>query len=230
MQPVAIDRLLKFLQVGKGEPDAVLAEVGKLDVADELFKAGVAELSTVVEQVAALGVPAGTVAIDLSIARGLDYYTGTIYETVLNDFPGIGSVCSGGRYDDLAGLYTKSKLPGVGLSIGLTRLFFQLQEAGRLKPVENPASVYVTIIDPELAAECRSMAAELRRAGINTELAPEPGKLPKQLKYADKVGIRFAVIYARQEKERGAVQLKDLRTNTQRDVQRSDLVAAVRTG
>ncbi len=226
----AIDRLLKFLQVGKGDPAAVLAELAKLDVADELFKAGATELATVVEQVAALGVPPGTIAIDLSIARGLDYYTGTIYETVLNDFPAIGSVCSGGRYDDLAGLYTKSKLPGVGLSIGLTRLFFQLQEAGRIKAVENPCSVYVTLVDPELAADCRAMATELRKAGINVELAAEPGKLPKQLKYADKVGIRFAVIYAKQEKERGAVQLKDLRANSQRDVQRSDLVAAVRAG
>jgi len=224
----AIDRLLKFLSVGKGEPRAVLGELGKLDAADELFKTGVAELTTVVEQVAALGVPAGTVAIDLSIARGLDYYTGTIYETVLNDFPGIGSVCSGGRYDDLAGLYTKSKLPGVGLSIGLTRLFFQLQEAGRIKPVDPPAPVYVTIVDPELAPECRAMATELRRAGINTELAAEAGKLGKQLKYCEKVGIRFAVIFAKQEKERGAVQLKDLKANAQRDVQRGELAAAIR--
>ncbi|MBL8955990.1 MAG: histidine--tRNA ligase [Myxococcaceae bacterium] len=229
MAPEAIDKLLGFMRVGKGDPAVVLAELAKLDVNDELFKQGVAELNTVIEQVGALGVPSGTVAIDLSIARGLDYYTGTIYETVLNDFPGIGSVCSGGRYDDLAGLYTKSKLPGVGLSIGLTRLFFQLQEAGKIKPVENPCAAYVTIVDPELGAECRAMATELRQAGLNVELAAEAGKLGKQLKYAEKVGIRFAVIYASQEKARGAVQLKDLRQNSQRDVPRTELAAAIKS-
>ena len=229
MAPEAQDRLLKFLSVGKGAPAAVLAELAKIDVTDELFEAGVGELRQVMDSIASLGVPESTIAIDLSIARGLDYYTGTIYETVLNDFPGIGSVCSGGRYDDLAGLYTKSKLPGVGLSIGLTRLFFQLKEAGKIPEAQNPCVAYVTISDPELAAESRAMATELRREGLNVELAPEASKLQKQLKYADKVGIRFVVIYAQQEKARGAVALKDLRNNTQVDVQRGDLAQAIKT-
>jgi histidyl-tRNA synthetase len=228
MTPAAIDRLLKFLQLGRTDPKGVLDELGKLDVNDELFTAGVAELRTVMESIASLGVPENTVAIDLSIARGLDYYTGTIYETVLNDFPAIGSVCSGGRYDDLAGLYTKSKLPGVGLSIGLTRLFFQLKEAGKIKEAPNPCAAYVTMSDPELAADSRAIATELRREGLNIELAPEPAKLQKQLKYADKVGIRFVVIYAQQEKERGAVALKDLKANTQVDVQRSELAKTIK--
>lgn len=205
-----------LLELAKGELE---------DVDDELFKQGKAELDTVVGAMKALGIP---LKVDYSIARGLDYYTGTIYETVLDHYPEIGSVCSGGRYDDLAGYYTKSKLPGVGLSIGLTRLFFQLKEAGLIKPVENPCAVYVSIADEALAADCRAMAAELRKAGVNTELAPEAAKLQKQLKYADKVGIRFVVIYAQQEKERGAVALKDLRANSQRDVPRSELVTVIK--
>ncbi len=224
MQPAAIDSLLKFVSIKEN----VLDELKKMPVTDELFTAGVSELQSVMDSIGALGVPAGTVAIDLSIARGLDYYTGTIYETTLNDFPGIGSVCSGGRYDDLAGLYTKSKLPGVGLSIGLTRLYFQLKEAGRIKEATNPCAAYVTIADPELAAESRAIATELRKAGLNVELAPEPAKLQKQLKYADRVGIRFAVIYAQQERERGAVALKDLKANTQSDVKREDLAKTIK--
>jgi histidyl-tRNA synthetase len=227
MPTAAVDRLLRFVQLGRS-PNAI-DELKKLPETDELFRTGVLELDSVLGAIDVLGVPKGTVTIDLSIARGLDYYTGTIYETVLEEYPGIGSVCSGGRYDDLAGFYTKSKLPGVGLSIGLTRLFYQLTEAKRVKPVENPCQVYVTLTEPELAAESRAMATELRKAGINVELAPEPQKLQKQLKYADRVGIRLVVIYAHQERERGSVALKDLRTNSQRDVQRSELAAAIKS-
>ncbi|MBK7860146.1 MAG: histidine--tRNA ligase [Archangiaceae bacterium] len=227
MSAAAVGRLLEFLKLGRAS-DAV-AQLEKLPETDELFRTGVTELKSVLEAIAALGVPSGTVELDLSIARGLDYYTGTIYETVLNNFPGIGSVCSGGRYDDLAGHYTKSKLPGVGLSIGLTRLFFQLREAQLLKPVDHPTAAYVTLTEPELAADARAIATELRRSGLNVELAAEPQKLPKQLKYADRVGIRFAVIYTHHERERGCVALKDLRANTQRDVQRSELAQAIRS-
>lgn len=230
LEPQNVARLMDFLQLARSPEStnsSVIAALRGLGISNALFARGIDELTEVLSAVDALiagavmsDVEQARLKIDLSIARGLDYYTGTIYETVLDQYPGIGSVCSGGRYEDLAGLYTKSKLPGVGVSIGLTRLFYQLKEAGLLKPVESPCAVYVSITDPELASVCRATATMLRVNGINTELAPEPGKLKQQLRYAERVGIRFVVIYAQQERERGCFALKDLRTNTQTDVPR----------
>jgi histidyl-tRNA synthetase len=192
------------------------------DIADELFQQGRAELDTVVSTMQAQGVP---VKVDLSIARGLDYYTGTIYETVLDQYPGIGSVCSGGRYDDLAGLYTRSKLPGVGLSIGATRLFFQLKEAGLIKAEDSTCTVFIAQIDPQLTPDARALAAELRAAGVNTELAPEAGKAGKQFKYADRAGIRYVALIGGDEKAKGVVTVKDLRQNAERQLPRAQVVA-----
>jgi histidyl-tRNA synthetase len=234
MASMSIEQLMRFLSLSKKRAEGsgasntksnaqIVEELGQLKISDEMFSTGMNELAQVLESIDSLGVPSATVGVDLSIARGLDYYTGTIYETTLNDFPGIGSVCSGGRYDDLAGLYTRSKLPGVGLSIGLTRLYFQLKEAGRIVEAPNPCAVYVTICEPSLAQESRAIATELRQKGINVELAPEPQKLQKQLKYADRVGIQFVIIYGEPERERNAVALKDLRTNQQVDVPRDVL-------
>jgi histidyl-tRNA synthetase len=197
---------------------------GKLrDCNDELFNAGRAELDAVMSALGALGVPADRVKPDYTIARGLDYYTGTVYETFLDDFPQVGSVCSGGRYDDLASAYTKSKLPGVGISIGATRLFYQLKEAGLLKTSDSTCLVYVAQMDAALATDARALAAELRAAGINTELAPEAAKLGKQFKYADKSGIRFVALIGDSEKKEGVVTLKDLRANAERKVPRGDV-------
>jgi histidyl-tRNA synthetase len=161
--------------------------------------------------------------------RGLDYYTGTIYETALTGHPELGSICSGGRYDDLASYFTNTRLPGVGISIGLTRLFSRLSEAGLLRPLQRtPAEVLVTTMDPRYLPKYLKMAAELRAAGINTEVYLEQAKLGNQLTYADRKGFRAAVIAGENELSRNMVQLKNLSAKTAQDHPLEGLVAAVR--
>jgi histidyl-tRNA synthetase len=207
-----------------------LSENKLRDCNDEMFNAGRAELDAVMSALGALGVPADRVKPDYTIARGLDYYTGTVYETFLDAYPQIGSVCSGGRYDNLASAYTKSKLPGVGISIGATRLFYQLKEAGVLNTADSTCRVYVAQMDAALATDARELAAELRAAGINTELAPEAGKLGKQFKYADRAGIRYVALIGGNEKAKGVVQVKDLRApaeSNEREVPRAEIAKAL---
>ena len=147
-----------------------------------------------------------------------------VYETFLNDFPALGSVCSAGRYGSLAEHYTRSKLPGVGISIGATRLFFQLKEAGIIQTDRSISQVLVTQLDPSLGRDYLGIAATLRSAGINTEVHLEGGKFAKQLKYADRAGIRFAVLMGSDEHARGAVMVKDLQQGKQHEVPRNELV------
>ncbi|HSK38200.1 MAG TPA: histidine--tRNA ligase [Arenibaculum sp.] len=211
-----------------GSNAELVAALRHLDVANETFRQGLHEVEVVLAYLGALRVPERDVRLNLAIARGLDYYTGTVYETFLDDFPGIGSVCSGGRYDNLASHYTRSRLPGVGISIGATRLFYQLREAGVIGAAASTAKVLVTQLDPSLADRCLAAAADLRSAGINTEVAPEPAKLARQLKYADRAGIRFAVLIGSDEAARDAVTLKDLAEGTQAEVARADLAAHLR--
>lgn len=150
-----------------------------------------------------------------AITRGLDYYTGTVYETFLNDHKGFGSICSGGRYDNLASYYTKSKLPGVGISIGLTRLFDQMRHAGLVNDAPSSVKVLITMMDETLGSDYRRIATQLRAAGINTEIYLEADKLGKQIKYADKAGIPFALVMGSDEKAKGVVALKNLKTSEQ---------------
>jgi histidyl-tRNA synthetase len=167
--------------------------------------------------------------VDLGVVRGLDYYTGTIYETTLSEYPELGSICSGGRYDDLASYFTDTRLPGVGISIGLTRLFSKLKEAGLLRPLaRTPAEVLVTTLDPRYLERYLGIAAELRTAGINTEIYLEPAKLGNQLTYADRKGFRVAIIAGENEFSRNMVQIKNLSTKTPRDVPMTDVVSAAR--
>jgi histidyl-tRNA synthetase len=175
-----------------------------------------------------LGVPESHYAINLSIARGLDYYTGTVFETTLNDHPQIGSICSGGRYDDLAGNYTKSKLPGVGISIGVTRLFWQLQEAGLIDKAESSVQALVGLLDEARLHEGLLIARDLRAGGINTEVQLESRKLARQMQYADRAGIRFVVLAGEDEAARGVVTVKDMRRGEQFEVARAELVGALR--
>ncbi|MCB1610850.1 MAG: histidine--tRNA ligase, partial [Xanthomonadales bacterium] len=154
--------------------------------------------------------------------------TGTVYETVLTDHPQIGSVCSGGRYENLASHYTKSRLPGVGISIGATRLYFQLREAGLIGTAESTVQVLVTQMDAALMPTYLDIATQLRNAGINTELVLDSAKLGKQLKYADKAGIRFAVIIGENEVQTQAVVIKDLIKQEQFEVPREELIKALR--
>lgn len=229
--PIGLDRALALrlmdLIAFAGSNAEILDRLATLDVDNAAFRQGVSELATVLDGLKGFQVPEARVRVNLAIARGLDYYTGTVYETLLDDFPGIGSVCSGGRYDNLASHYTRSRLPGVGLSIGLTRLFYQLREAGLVKAEDSTIEVLVTQLDPALAADYFEIASTLRAAGVNTEIQLEPAKIAKQMKYADKAGIRLAVLMGSDEKARGSITVKDLRDGTLQEVARTELVAAV---
>ncbi len=224
----AAERLLD--QLGQaGDTDAVLARLRTLADRHPEIAAGLTELDTVVRGLRAFGVPEARFGLNLTIARGLDYYTGTVYETFLDACPGLGSVCSGGRYDNLASHYTKSRLPGVGISIGATRLFAQLQEAGLMDAAgAGTCQVLVTQMDPALLEAYFQIATVLRSAGINTEVQLEAAKIGRQLKYADRAGIPVVVLMGTDEHARGAVTLKHLASGIQREVPRAEMVAAVR--
>jgi len=193
---------------------------------------GLAELRAVYEGTIALGVPASQLKLDLSIARGLDYYTGTVYETFLDAHPGLGSICSGGRYENLAGHYTKSKLPGVGISIGATRLFYQLLKMNVVgAEAASIAQVLVLNVEAPLSAVYASVATELRQAGLNIEVYGGDDKLGKQLKYADRAKVPLAILLGTREKEAGVIKVKDLREGAavkEVDVPRGELVATVK--
>jgi histidyl-tRNA synthetase len=192
---------------------------------------GIARLRELVAVAERAGVPQGRIRLDLSICRGLDYYTGTIYETFLLDLPGIGSVCSGGRYDNLAGLYTKQQLPGVGASLGLDRLLAAMEELKLLPTASTPAPVLVVQFDAARLGDYQRIARALRAEGIGVEVFPDTKKIGQQLAYADKRGFRIALIAGENEFSRGVWQLKNLaagRTQEKVEVPEADLVNAVK--
>jgi histidyl-tRNA synthetase len=221
-------KILDFVQVRSTSLDDAFAKLDALGSGSEALEQGREELKEVLGLIRDFGVPETHFALNLSIARGLDYYTGTVYETTLNDHPQIGSICSGGRYENLASQYTKSKLPGVGISIGLTRLFWQLRDAGLLGAARSTVDVLVTQMDPAQLPAYLSIASELRAAGIATEVVLESGKLARQFKYADRAGIRFAVVLGEDELAKGVVTVKDLRRGDQFEVARGELAKALR--
>jgi histidyl-tRNA synthetase len=223
-----VARIMDFVQVrSTGHADA-LARLAALGEGNATLKEGVDELRQVVGMLKDLGVPEGDYAVNFSIARGLDYYTGTVYETTLDDYPQIGSICSGGRYENLAGHYSKSKLPGVGISIGATRLFYQLREAGIIQVEESSVQVLVGLMDDARLGESLQIGSELRAAGLNTEVQLEAKKLAKQFQYADRAGVRFFVLVGEDEAARGVATVKDLRAQAQFEVPRGQLAAAIR--
>ena len=222
-------RLIDLLTMHKGDSRGALAALRAFEPANANFKEGLVELEQVYVHTLALGVPPAALQINLSIARGLDYYTGTVYETFLDDHPKLGSICSGGRYADLAGHYTKSKLPGVGISIGATRLFAQLIELNLIATdTRSIAQVVVLNVEAALASEYLHIASALRAAGINTEVYGADDKLGKQMKYADRSGAPIAVLLGSRERDAQQVKLKLLRENREVDVPRADLVAQIR--
>lgn len=228
----AADAILSLI-AEKLTTDETMAKLKAMNIDDPVFVQGVAELEEVIGGLRGFGVPDANFRVNLAIARGLDYYTGTVYETFLNDHPGIGSVCSGGRYENLAGYYTKSKLPGVGISIGATRLFYQLMEAGLIEDGAATAKVMVAQADPALRDACFAAAAALRDAGINTEVNLDGGKLAKQFKYADKTGVPLVVVIGADEHARGAATVKSMLSGEQSEIPLADLpqrVAALLAG
>ena len=207
--------ILKFISIS-GTNAQVLEALEGYCGKNEIFDTGVAELKAVTANLAAFGVPEENFAVDLTIARGLDYYTGTVYETTLLDHPEIGSVCSGGRYDDLAGYYTEKQLPGVGISIGLTRLFYVLDEQGLLNPQlpSAPADVLVLPMTQDAAAAI-TLAESLRNAGIRVQLYTEQKKFKQKMSYADRLGVPYAVLLGEDEIAQGKCSVKDMRTGEQ---------------
>ncbi len=225
----AVAKILEFVKVRSTSHADAMAQLDALGEGNESLRQGVTELREVLELVRALGVPESAYALNFSIARGLDYYTGTVYETTLNDYPQIGSICSGGRYENLASHYTKSKLPGVGISIGLTRLFWQLREAGLLgKSSGSTVQAMVALMDGQALTDVLEVARHLRAAGINTEVQMEARKIGKQFQYAARAGVRFVVLQGEDEKARGAVAVKDLLREEQFEVPLNDLAGTLR--
>ncbi|ALN57242.1 histidyl-tRNA synthetase [Lysobacter enzymogenes] len=224
----AVATILGFVETRSTSHADALAKLAALGEGNDSLRQGLAELREVLELIRALGVPEANYALNFSIARGLDYYTGTVYETTLNDYPQLGSICSGGRYEDLASHYTKSKLPGVGISIGLTRLFWQLQEAKLVSTADSSVQVLITQMDDAQLPQCLALASELRAGGLNTEVVMEPSKLGKQFKYADRAGIRFVVVLGENEIAKGTATVKDLRREDQFEVARGELARTLR--
>ncbi len=194
---------------------------------NEVFDAGLEELTTVIGYIAGFGVPSDYYKIDLSIARGLDYYTGTVYETFIKNHPEYGSVCSGGRYDNLAGYYTKKSLPGVGISIGLTRLFYVLCENDFLNRAHESQIEALVIPMTEDMNYAVKTATELRRAGINTQIYLEEGKFKKKLTYGSRLTIPFCVILGSDEIEAGQVTIKNMSTGDQKTTDLQEAVAII---
>ena len=199
LSPETADEILRFISIS-GSNDEVMEKLDAYRGRNELFDLGLDELATVVKYLGAFGVPETHFAVDLTIARGLDYYTGTVYETTMTDHPEIGSICSGGRYDNLAEYYTERQLPGVGISIGVTRLFYVLQEQGMLNAdlPTAPADVLILPMTPDLT-EAAAAATFLRAQGIRTQLYTEPRKMKGKLGYADKLRIPYVAFLGEDE-------------------------------
>ena len=209
----AVATLLEMARLA-GPPAEVLGRLAELAGTTATGAVGVAALEGLMAGATAAGVPAGRVVVDPSIARGLDYYTGIVLESFLDDLPALGSVCSGGRYDNLAALYTKQPLPGVGASLGIDRLLAGLEELGATGGPETPAEVFLVQFDAARLADYLRIAAALRRAGIAVEFFPEPKKLGQQLKLASKRGIPLALVIGADEFAKGTAQLKDMVAET----------------
>ena len=224
------DEILKFIAITGGN-EQVLAALESYRGRNEVFDEGLDQLNTVVKYLSAFGVPAENFAVDLTIARGLDYYTGTVYETTLLDHPEIGSVCSGGRYDNLAEYYTDKQLPGVGISIGLTRLFYVLGEQGMLNPglPTAPADVLILPMTAELAPAV-TLATRLRAAGVRTQLYTEQKKFKAKMSYADKLGVPYVVFLGDDEIAGNVVACKDMASGRQTTLPFDETLGLIRRG
>ena len=230
VRPESAQEILDFIAI-TGGTEEILSALEARRGRDEVFDQGLEELRTVVKHLGAFGVPAENFAVDLTIARGLDYYTGTVYETVLLDHPEIGSVCSGGRYDNLAEYYTDKQLPGVGISIGLTRLFYVLGEQGMLNPElpTAPADVLILPMTEDLSAAI-AFATELRASGIRAQLHCEEKKFKQKISYADKLGIPYVIFLGEDEIQSGVVACKDMATGEQTKLDPKATIYRIKAG
>lgn len=211
----AIEKIINFIEID-GTTDEKLQKLQDLNIENETFKLGLEELISVVKYIRIFGVPDTHFKVDLTIARGLDYYTGTVYETFLNDYRELGSVCSGGRYENLAEYYTDKKLPGVGISIGLTRLFYKLNELGLIKAEKASMSDVLVVPMVDDLSKPIILANSLREKNINTEIYLNDKKLKAKLKYADKLQIPYVIIVGEDEINSGVISVKNMITGEEK--------------
>lgn len=229
LEEAQADDILRFIAI-RGTNAQVIAALEGYTGKSEIFDTGLAELKAVTANLSAFGVPEENFAVDLTIARGLDYYTGTVYETTLLDHPEIGSVCSGGRYDNLAGYYIDKPLPGVGISIGLTRLFYVLDEQGLLNPAlpSAPADALVLPMTADMAPAI-ALAETLRSAGLRVQLYGEQKKFKQKMAYANKLGVPYAVLLGEDEIEKGLCSVKNMRSGEQLLLSPEDAAKLIQT-
>ena len=218
-----ITKIMQFIRI-EGTTDEKLQALEQIEFHSELFKQGLKELKQVVQYVREFGVPNKNFKVDLTIARGLDYYTGTVYETFLNEYRSIGSVCSGGRYDNLAEYYTDRKLPGVGVSIGLTRLFYQLNELQAIKQEQKSIAKVLVIPMTEDISEALSISTSLRNAGISTEVYLENKKIKAKMKYANHLEIPYVILLGEDEIQNQVVTLKNMETGEQESLSVEEVI------
>ena len=208
------DKILEFIKI-QGTTEEKIKKLKQLNIQNEIFQKGLKELEEVVKYIPLYGVPQENFKIDLKIARGLDYYTGTVYETFLNDYRELGSICSGGRYENLADYYTDKKLCGVGISIGLSRLFYKLNEMGLIEAKKKTtAEVLILPMDEKLDYSLE-VGTKLREKGIHTEVYLENKKIKAKMKYADRLGMKFVIVIGEEETQEGKVTLKNMETGEQ---------------
>ncbi|WMM23655.1 histidine--tRNA ligase [Tissierella sp. MB52-C2] len=223
----AIQRIKEFINI-KGSNEEVLEELNNLGIDNEVFKEGLEELTEVNRYINLFGVPKDNYKIDLTIARGLDYYTGTVYETFLDEYPSIGSVCSGGRYDDLATHYTKQKLPGVGISIGFTRLFYQLMAAQIIKSEDNSLTKVLIIPMDGFIDNGVKAANALRESGIYSQVYLDGGKIGKIFNYADKLNIPYVIVIGQEEAENNTYSFRNMKTGEQQNISLEEVIESLK--
>ena len=217
-----INKIIDFIEI-KGTNSEKIEKLKSLGIENETFNKGIEELEFVANNMKLFGVPEENYMIDLTIARGLDYYTGTVYETFLNDYRELGSICSGGRYENLAEYYTDKKLPGVGISIGLTRLFYKLNELNLIKTNKKSISDILIIPMTEDLSTAIRIATKLRNQGIKTEIYLNNKKLKAKFKYADKLEIPYVIVIGEDEIQNNVVKLKDMKTGEEKEIPMDDL-------
>lgn len=222
-----INTIMQFIEI-KGTTDEKLQALENLNFSNETFKLGLSELKQVVKYVRIFGIPDTHFKVDFTIARGLDYYTGTVYETFLNEYREIGSVCSGGRYDNLAEYYTDKKLPGVGISIGFTRLFYKLNELNAIKEEKQSIAKVLVVSMVEDKSRAVEIASILRKENIATEVYLEDKKIKAKFKYADRLLIPYVIVIGEEEIEKDVVTLKNMITGEQETLKIEDVVTKVK--
>ncbi|MCQ2741150.1 MAG: histidine--tRNA ligase family protein [Alphaproteobacteria bacterium] len=224
----ANQKLLSFIKI-KGLNKEIIAKLEDLKVENSLFNEGLSELKTVIEQALNLGMPAENMQIDLSITRGLDYYTGTVYETFFDDYPQFGSVCSGGRYENLSSVFMDKKFPGVGISIGLTRLFDQLKDNNLLQiKAMTPNKALIITQDAAYQTNAVKLAGLLRQNGIAVDVMYRQCKFKKKMEYANKIGVPYLVIIGEEEAANNVYVVKDMTTGEQKTLNLDELIGLLK--